>query len=380
MNLKNIFIATAVLLLASAAVYLVRRPAAPASADARIGASLVDANTLAKAMGLRLSDQGKTVLVERQADGSWAVSSYHGIAADFQKLSQFVDELERAKIDRFISARKDRVERLEFKDTRVALLDASGKELWSLTLGKNTEGGGRAVRFGAEDKAYLSRASLWLDAESKNWADTTLLSLKPEDIASVELGFAGAPALAVKRAKKEDPFAPEKTPEAGRTFKADKISSLLGSLGSLRFSDTTATDDAGALEARKSSRTITLTTFDGKKIGVTLARKPEQKIVKPAAAASPKPADPAKPGAAEPAPAPAADTTETLPAGPVFVSISHSDAKAPVNALMAKRAYQISEYTFTGLPQKPDELFETPPPPAPAPAATPAAPAPAKTP
>ena len=40
---------------------------------------------------------------------------------------------------------------------------------------------------------------------------------------------------------------------------------------------------------------------------------------------------------------------------------------------MQKRAYQISDYTFTGLPQKPEELFE------PAPAATPPAPDAAKT-
>jgi hypothetical protein len=40
-----------------------------------------------------------------------------------------------------------------------------------------------------------------------------------------------------------------------------------------------------------------------------------------------------------------------------------------VNALMVKRAFQIAEYTFTGLPQKADELFEAAPP-APAPATT----------
>jgi hypothetical protein len=33
---------------------------------------------------------------------------------------------------------------------------------------------------------------------------------------------------------------------------------------------------------------------------------------------------------------------------------------------MQKRAFQISDYTFTGLPQKPEELFEPAPPPAPA--------------
>ena len=40
---------------------------------------------------------------------------------------------------------------------------------------------------------------------------------------------------------------------------------------------------------------------------------------------------------------------------------------APVNAAMQKRAYQVSEYTFTSLPQKPEEIFE----PAPAAAAAP---------
>ena len=81
-------------------------------------------------------------------------------------------------------------------------------------------------------------------------------------------------------------------------------------------------------------------------------------------------------GAATPssptAPTPAPDAKlltpefETIPAGPVFVSIAHSDAAAPVNALMAKRAFQIADYTFTSLPQKSADLFEPAPPPAPA--------------
>jgi hypothetical protein len=79
---------------------------------------------------------------------------------------------------------------------------------------------------------------------------------------------------------------------------------------------------------------------------------------------------------------PLAPEFETIPAGPVFVFISHSDSSAPVNAAMQKRAFQISEYTFTGLPQKTEELFEPaapPPPPAtPAAPASPASPEPKK--
>jgi len=41
--------------------------------------------------------------------------------------------------------------------------------------------------------------------------------------------------------------------------------------------------------------------------------------------------------------------------------VGSSDPAAPINALMQKRAFQISDYTFTGLPQKSDELFEPAP-------------------
>ena len=62
--------------------------------------------------------------------------------------------------------------------------------------------------------------------------------------------------------------------------------------------------------------------------------------------------------------------TETIPAGPVYAFIRHSDAGAVINGLMEKRAFQVYESVLTGLPQNRSELFE--PVPAPAPAATPA--------
>jgi len=68
--------------------------------------------------------------------------------------------------------------------------------------------------------------------------------------------------------------------------------------------------------------------------------------------------------------------TETIPAGPVYAFIRHSDASAVINGLMEKRAFQVYESVFTGLPQNRAELFEPVPAPTPAPAATPT-PAPA---
>ena len=70
-----------------------------------------------------------------------------------------------------------------------------------------------------------------------------------------------------------------------------------------------------------------------------------------AAPATPPPAKPEEP------------KVETIPAGPVYAFITDSDAAAPVNELMKKRAYQVLDWNFSGLPQKPDELFEPIPPP-----------------
>ena len=116
-------------------------------------------------------------------------------------------------------------------------------------------------------------------------------------------------------------------------------------------------------------RAFKLTTFDGTTTTIAVGRKPEEKRPKKpdatplTSAATPPP----KPEDGSPAP-PAKDEAlfDTIPAGPVYVFVTSSDEKAPVNALMKKRAFQVEDYVFTSLPEKPDDVFERR---APAPAA-----------
>lgn len=376
MKLRTLVIAVVALAALSGLVWILNRPAPPPSADARIGQPLVDAVVIEKAARVKISDAGKTVELAKQPAGTWVVTNYHDLPADFSKLARFVDDLRAATIEQFVTGQPERLARLEFKDTRLALLDPEAKELWSATLGKNAEAGGRFVRFGEEPKGYRTKFNAWLDAEPKNWADSTLVNLKADDIARVELTFpegAGAP-LVVSRAQKDAAFTAEQTPE-GQQIKAGTIASLLSSVTNLRFSETTAPDDANAVAARQHARTVKLTTFEGKTWTLALGRKPEQKIVK-AAAAKPDAGGPAavlgnaageqKP--AEGGPAKVLEpVTETIPAGPVFASVTAPDENAPLNTLMQKRAFQIYDHTFTSLPQRRDDVFEpkpaTPPPP-----------------
>lgn len=384
MKIKSIVLTIAVLAALSAVAYFTTRPTPPPVADTRVGQPIVDRTVVEKAAKLRLTDQGKTVTLVRQPDATWKVATYHDFPADFSKLATFVSSLTDAKLERLVTSSPARIALLEFKDTKIDLLDATDKELWTVTLGKNPDtGSGRYVRYGAEAKAFLASLSAYLDTDSKNWANTELLALKVDDVAKIEIPFAEGGPVTVSRAKKEDPWTAEKTPE-GQKLKTDKIASLLSSLSSIRFSDTNELTDANAVAAKAHERLFKIETFDKKVLKVALGRKPEEKKLKPLAPpaegqsalsalgtaadllkkdADGKPAEPAKPITPE---------FETIPAGPVFANIASSETAASVNALMQKRAFQISDYTFTSLPQKSDELFEPAPPPAPAPVPAPA--------
>jgi hypothetical protein len=381
MKLKTLSIVVAILAVLSAITFYVQRPAPPPSADARVGQQLADAATLEKAVKVRLGDQGKSLLLVKEADGAWHVPEYYDFPADFTKLAHLVGELTDARLQRLVTSNPERISRLEFNDSRIAFLDGADKELWSVTLGRNADSGGRFVRFGTEQKAYLASYNGFLEVDPKSWADAQLLNLKTDDIAKVEISFpdAKAPAVSATRAKKEEPFAADQAPES-KKLKADAVTSVLNSLATLRFSDTSDLTDPNAVAAKAHARTIKITLFDGKTVTLALGRKPEEKILKPASAA---PADaskagptaalsalqgekketaPGSPDAAKPDEGPAKaleSATETLPAGPVYAFITHSDAKAPINALMAKRAFQVPEYTLSSLPQSPDDLFET---------------------
>jgi hypothetical protein len=372
MKLRTIVIAVAILAALALAVSLANRPPAPPAADARVGQPVLARDTANQIAALRLTADGHVVELKKSSDG-WIVTSYHDFPADLDKLSRFVSAFADTKVESLISAEPATVARLGFKDTSVRLLDAAGKTLLDLELGKTAENRpGRYFRYAGDAKAYLAPFETFLDTEPKNWTDHTLLALKPEDIAKVEITLPAAPTAAgqlpvplvaetvtAERATKDAPFvAPG---PYGRPLKPGVINSLLSNLAPLRFDDTTAPDDALALAAKATTRTVRLTTFGGKTAAIALGRKPEEKKSKPAAAPAaatetpnlPTPADkpdaPAKPAEPE---------METIPAGPVFAFITHGDSTAPINALMAKRAFQVGEYIFTTLPQKADDLFE----------------------
>ena len=378
MKLKTLLIVILALAALAGGTYFLNHSDRNAGAsDERVNQPLVASALVDRTARLELSENGQTVRLHQSAPGTWLVESYYDLPADFTKLSSLVSSLTSAKVERLVTQNPERIVRLEFKDTRIAFADANGKPLVTLTLGKNADGGGRFVKFDDTPKAYLSRVNVWLDATARNWADTTLLAFSHDDIASITLSFPSGEPLTLTRADKTAAFTAASTP-AGQQVKASAVTTLLSDVDNLRFTETSAPDAPEAVGAREHARTLTLKTFAGKTYTVALGRQPERTIVKPEATK----ADPSAPIAlvAEATkPTPAATTpeksgptavvgplTEKIPAGPVFAFVTHSNPSAPINAAMAKRAFQISESTLTSLPAQAADLFE------PVPAATPA--------
>jgi len=376
MKLRPLLVSVAVLAVLSAVVYFMNRPAPPASSDPRIDQPMLASATIEKTAQVHLSDQGKSVDLARQSDGTWQVKNYYDLPADIAKLSSFLGSFSDAKLQRVIT-NPDRVAHLELKDSTVKLDDASGTELWSVTLGKNADAGGRFIRFGSEPKAYLANVNAWLDADPKNWARSELLSLKSEDVARLEIAFADGAPITVSREKKDSPWKAAVTP-AGQKLDAGKVDSLAEQLAAIRFSDTSDPADANVTAAKQHERTLKLTTFGGQTYTIALGRKPEEKKPKPPApkakaadakarpAAEAKSSDSARSDQAAESPKPAEPEFETIPAGPVYAFIESSDAQAPITAMMRKRAFEISDYVFTELPQQPADLFQAAPAPKPA--------------
>src|SRR4051812_4607572 len=109
MKLKTIVVTVVVLVVLSGAVFFLRRPAAPVGVDPRVGQPIVDHTVVEKSARVRITDQGKTVALARQADGTWHVTSYFDLPADFSKLSGFIGNLTDAKIERLVTSRPDRI-------------------------------------------------------------------------------------------------------------------------------------------------------------------------------------------------------------------------------------------------------------------------------
>lgn len=400
MKPKLLLLAIALLGLAAAAVWYARRPgSAPADAAGR---KPLAPEVASRATRFEIHGPGPAaapaVVIEKR-DGRWVVPEYHGLPADFPKLTRFTQELLDATIEREVSRSATALERLELGKNRVVLKDDAGAVLLDLTLGKSGPNGGAFAKLGDDDAGYLLRQSLWIDATRDNWAQKKPLDIEEKQVAELTVEFRGPgqPALTLKREKEGEEFRAEGLAE-GETLKAGEATRLLNSLLAARFTEV-VTDRAhpDVTGATEHAVTLSLKTFRGQQVQMRLGRRPPQPVAPPPGEEPPpaiaaEPTEPATPAAesatpwsAEAVPAPDAAAASApppapalTPAGPVFIDFDLGDPDNPWQQAGSRLAFKFSDWIYNQIPENRAQWIEVKPaePPA-APAAAPAEPPPA---
>ena len=367
MNLKTLSLSVLILAILSGIVAWLNRPVVATDSDPRVGHSLLTDIAANETDSLTLTRDGESVELQRDDAQNWRIKSYHDLPADESKLRRLVQELADANIVRVVTRNPERAARLELGESVVTF--ASGDSSSTLTFGKNAQRGGRYLKLDEADDApvYLTAATTYLDTTAKNWADAKLTTFEASDIKQLEIDFAAGEQITVTRDDADSDWqVPSLAPD--KRVRSAAVSSLLSQLSTLRFTETASPESEDVVAATAHQSTFNLTTFDDETITVAIGRKPEQTIIKEESA---NPVDAVADLTAAPKLGPSdaedalEDMTETIPAGPVYVSVNGPSARTPLAEAQSNLALQIAEYIFTGLPADRAGLLENAPPPAP---------------
>lgn len=355
MKVKSLALAVGALGVVTAVVWFFNRGTDGPVADARIGQPVLDNATIARADGmyLRSGDNEVTLVNADPAGSSWVVKEYHDLPVEFSKLNRLVTELKNKEtgINRFVGSKPERLEKLGFNGDRIELRDKDGKPVWTLHLGASPEKGGRFVKFDDEAKAYLTGLNTYVDGIAKNWADTTLVGAQADDVVGLEVRFPEGGSLTATRIDGKGIWKCQDLAD-GETLKDSEVTSLATKLATLRFMEAKEPESLETIAGRPTARTYKITLADGRIFTITASQRQDP---------VPVPETPPAEGVTPPAPQPQ----------PADVYVQSSKAEDPINALMARRSFQVAEWTFSSLPTKRDALVNA------APAPAPAAPAPA---
>ena len=173
MNTKSLMTLLGVAVVLGGAAYFLQRGSRPAAAKL---------NGKAILPGLRVADVARVEIGDKltlaaSADG-WKVESLHGYPADREKIAENLMKLAELKVGQVAHGRKLGAE------SQVALKDASGKALATLTLGdKHTKKAtGQAAMYGGyPDGRYVA-----FDGEVRQWCNTRIASIPSSDVQAVK--------------------------------------------------------------------------------------------------------------------------------------------------------------------------------------------------
>ena len=264
------------------------------------GQTLFEKFPAGEVQSIAITGADGTVTIE-QKDGKWTVAERDTYPANTSAVNEFIRMLAELKVTRGMEAgpsfapRFGMDENASTPDQRgltAVFKDAAGKELATISLGKNTESGasaspfggaaavGRYIRNHADESGFYAISELFpsISDEASRWLDDAFFS--PEKIKSVTLHQKGGGEVAWKLSREtEDAEFKLDGATGDETLNTTNAAPLKSLFSYARFNDVVP---AGELEARadaENKRSAVIDTFEGFTYRLTITpAKPEEGV------------------------------------------------------------------------------------------------------
>lgn len=236
--------------------------------------------------GIELSKRGRTLTFVRNGE-QWTIKERAGYPVEADKIRALLFQLTNAELAEPKTAAKDRWALLDLEDPAgadaksglVRLLDANGKPIGELVIGKrkdNAFGTGRNgvyVRRPNETQTWLASGEPNVTLEVKDWVDTALFKTDTAKLKRVTVAHPKEVPIVVERetaaGEKGGKFVLKSVPEGLKVKESAGVEQIALSLGSIELEDVRKLD---ATPVGDAVSTITAESSDGLTVTFRLRR------------------------------------------------------------------------------------------------------------
>ena len=196
--------------------------------------------------------QGDKRITLERADAQWRIKERAGYPANPERVRTLLNALAQSQLAEPKTAAKDKYKALELEDPtakdaksrQVRVLDAKGKALVDVVLGKSrfdafgAGKGGTYVRRAGEAQTWLATGEPKAGLELKDWAAATVFDIDQGKIAKITLEHPGEAALVVEKGDGKDAkFKLDKMPEGKKLKQGVTIDQIGQGFASIEMED-----------------------------------------------------------------------------------------------------------------------------------------------
>lgn len=348
MNLKKLYLTTAILAVLAVITYFIKNSDNSAPEDERIGETPLASLTLGDVSTIQIQTEGETLtLAQNEEQTGWLLEERHSLPANLSMLTGLVRKLNDSLIEHVASSNPDRIAELGFGGDSISFQNDAGEALLTLEFGRQTENGKQLMKFADEPRAFIVNSQFSPQSNLDSWLNKKLIEINREDIVTATFTFPDADPLSVARESSEADWTTSTALPEGKELDQGAITRELNRFTSVNFSELRDLDDPELAESQAYSRNLSFGLDDGFSYNITLSQRPEVKVTNEIETTN----EEGETVVEE------QEEVET-PAGPVFISIKSSDPVHPIKQYMSQTAYTVGSFLLDNLPESPDAFLK----------------------